>query len=259
MDVTDGGLTDGGPSDGSGLSVTVLGCCGSFPGSGGACSGYLVGDGTTRLWLDAGSGTMANLQRHVSLVDVDALVLSHEHPDHWQDLEGLVIALQHFVKRKGFPVYAPAGLREQTYHPSEPWIDWHAVTDGDRVDVGGLALTFSRTDHGPETLAVRVEGAGRAVGYSADTGPGWSLEALGAGLDLAFCEATIPISEEGKMQHLSARQAGASARAAGVRQLVLTHLWPTVDPEVSRAEGAEAFGDPVAVASTHARYQVAAR
>ncbi len=244
---------------GLGLGVTVLGCCGSFPGAGGACSGYLVDDGTTRLWLDAGSGTMANLQQHVSLEDVDALVLSHEHPDHWQDLEGLVIALQHFVGRRGFPVFAPAGLREQTYHPSEPWIAWNAVTDGDRVEVGTLALTFSRTDHGPETLAVRVDGAGAALGYSADTGPGWSLEALGPGLDLALCEATVPISEEGKMQHLSARQAGSSARAAGVRHLVLTHLWPTIEPESARSEGSEAFGAPVEVASTGARYQAAAR
>jgi len=239
-----------------GLSVTVLGCCGSFPGAGGACSGYLVDDGTTRVWLDAGSGTMANLQRHVSIDEVDALVLSHEHPDHWQDLEGLVIALKHVTGRTGFPVYAPAGLKARTYHPSEPWVAWHDVADGDRVEVGTLAMTFSRTDHGPETLAVRVDAGMGAIGYSADTGPGWSLEALGAGLDLALCEATVPISEEGRIQHLSARQAGSSARAAGVRHLVLTHLWPTLDPEVSRAEGAEAFGAPVEVASTGARYQV---
>ena len=166
-----------------------------------------------------------------------------------------MIALQHFVGRRGFPVFAPAGLRERTYHPSEPWIDWNAVTDGDRVDVGTMSLTFSRTDHGPETLAVRVDGGGRALGYSADTGPGWSLEALGPGLDLALCEATVPISEEGKMQHLSARQAGSSARAAGVRHLVLTHLWPTLEPESARSEGSEAFGAPVEVASTGARYQ----
>jgi ribonuclease BN (tRNA processing enzyme) len=240
-----------------GLRVTVLGCCGSFPGAGGACSGYLVDDGTTRLWLDAGSGTMANLQRHVALADVDALVLSHEHPDHWQDLEGLVIALQHHVNRRDFPVYAPAGLRARTYHPTEPWLAWHDVADGDRVGVGGLALTFSRTDHGPETLAVRVDGGSGSLGYSADTGPGWSLEALGAGLDLVLCEATVPLAEEGKMQHLSARQAGASARAAGVRHLVLTHLWPSLDPEQSRADGADAFGAAVDVASTGARYAVA--
>jgi ribonuclease BN (tRNA processing enzyme) len=240
------------------LSVTVLGCCGSFPGAGGACSGYLVDDGTTRLWLDAGSGTMANLQKHVSLDDVDALVLSHEHPDHWQDLEGLVIALKHVTGRTGFPVYAPAGLRGHTYHPTEPAIAWHDVTDGDRVEVGTLALSFSRTDHPPETLAVRVDAAGGgALAYSADTGPGWSLEALGSGIDLALCEATVPIAQEGRMQHLSARQAGASARAAGVRHLVLTHLWPMLDPEESRADGADAFGAPVEVASTGARFAVA--
>jgi ribonuclease BN (tRNA processing enzyme) len=241
----------------TGLGVTVLGCCGSFPGAGGACSGYLVDDGTTRVWLDAGSGTMANLQRHVALGDVDALVLSHEHPDHWQDLEGLVSALEHFVGRKGFPVYAPAGLRRRTYQPSGPWIAWHDTADGDRVDVGTFSLTFSRTDHGPETLAVRIDGeGGRSIGYSADTGPGWSLEALGAGLDLALCEATVPVAQEGRLQHLSARQAGSSARAAGARHLVLTHLWPSLDPEVSRAEGAEAFGAPADVASTGARYTV---
>jgi ribonuclease BN (tRNA processing enzyme) len=105
--------------------------------------------------------------------------------------------------------------------------------------------------------AVRIDGdGGRSIGYSADTGPGWSLEALGAGLDLALCEATVPMSQEGKLQHLSARQAGSSARAAGARHLVLTHLWPSLDPEVSQAEGAAAFGAPVDVASTGARYAV---
>ncbi len=239
-----------------GLSVTVLGCSGSYPGPGSACSGYLVGDGSTLVWLDAGSGTLANLQRHVRFEAVDAVVLSHEHPDHWSDLEGFQIVLQHAVHREGVPVYAPAGLRDHTYQDPEPSFAWHEVADGQRVTVGSLELSFSRTDHGPETLAVRVDGGGRSLGYSADTGPCWSLAALGTGLDLALCEATVPVEEEGKTQHLSGRQAGEAARAARAGRLLLTHLWPSVDPERSRRDAEEAFGGPVEVATENQRYEV---
>ena len=238
-----------------GLTLTVLGCSGSYAGSGSACSGYLVGDGRTLIWIDAGPGTLANLQRHVGFDAVDAVVLSHEHPDHWTDLEGYQIVLQHASPRQGVPVYAPAGLRDRTYQDPEPWFAWHEVADGQQVTVGSLELLFSRTDHGPETLAVRVDGAGRSIGYSADTGPCWSLAALGPSLDLALCEATVPIEQEGEMQHLSARQAGEAARAARAGRLLLTHLWPTVDPQESRRHGEEAFGGPVEMAALHETYQ----
>ena len=239
-----------------GLAVTVLGCSGSYPGPGGACSGYLVDDGSTRVWLDAGSGTLANLQRHSALDAVDAVVLSHEHPDHWADIEGYHTVLRFVTCRQGLPVYAPAGLRGRTYQDTEPWMAWHEVADGDRVAVGSLSMTFSRTDHGPETLAVRVDGGDRSLGYSADTGPGWSLSALGPGLDLALCEATVPGDDEGRLQHLSARQAGETAREAGVGRLLLTHLWPTLDVDRSRREGSEAFGAEVELAAVHARYEL---
>ena len=237
------------------LAVTVLGCSGSYPGPGGAASGYLVDDGTTRVWVDAGSGTLANLQRHVALDQLDAIVLSHEHPDHWSDLEGWNILLRYFLDRTAFPVYAPAGLQARTYDDM-PNVAWTDVADGDRTTIGTMAFTFSRTDHGPETLGTRIDAGGRSVGYSADTGPAWSLEALGGGLDLALCEATVPTDQEGKMQHLSARQAGEQAKAAGARRLVLTHIWPTLDRGRSGDDGEAAFGAPVEVAMVGARYEV---
>ncbi len=239
-----------------GLSVTVLGCSGSYPGPGGACSGYLVDDGTTRVWMDAGSGTMANLQRHIGFEDLDAIALSHEHPDHWNDLEGWAVVWKFRLQRSDFPVYAPAGLRGHTYKPDSDVFAWHDVAGGDTVRIGTLDFTFSKTDHDPNTLAMRVDAGGRSLGYSADTGPAWSLEALGPGLDLALCEATIPIEEENTMQHLSARQAGATARLAGAGRLVLTHLWSTLDPGLAQREASEAFGGPVHVATVGARYDV---
>lgn len=239
-----------------GLNLTVLGCSGSYPGPGGACSGYLLDDATTKVWVDAGPGTLANLQRHIGFEDLDAVVLSHEHPDHWSDLEGWQVVLRYRLKRRDFPVYAPAGLRGHTYDPESPAFTWHTVAGGDTVSVGTMQFTFSRTDHGPVTLAMRVDAGGRSLGYSADTGPAWSLEALGPGLDLVLCEATVPIEEEDTMQHLSARQAGVTAKAAGAGRLVLTHLWPSLDPGQTRARGAEGFGRPVEVAAAGARYEV---
>ena len=256
------------------MRLTVLGCCGTYAAPGGACSGYLVSTEGTTLWIDAGSGTLANLQRHVAPGDIDAVVLSHEHPDHWTDVEGFFYATRFAGRRsgpapsgdadsrqrpRGVPVYAPAGLRRRTYEDHAPHLAWNDVAEGDEVVVGRLRLRFSRTDHGPETLAVRVDGPGASLGYSADTGPGWSLEALGPGLDLALCEATFQRPQEGSARHLSARQAGASARDAGARRLVLTHVWPTMDRERTRAEGSEAYGGVADLAETNETYDVTLR
>ncbi|MBV9412957.1 MAG: MBL fold metallo-hydrolase [Acidimicrobiia bacterium] len=240
-----------------GLTLTVLGCSGTYAAPGGACSGYLVSDGSTTVWVDTGSGTLANLQRHRPLEGVDALVLSHEHPDHWTDLEGFFNVCRFVTGREGIPVYAPAGLRERTYNDDEsPYFEWREIKDGSHVGIGDMSFTFSRTDHGPETLAMRIDGAGRSLGYSADTGPKWSFEQLGPELDLALSEATFLQDDEGVAQHLSGRQAGESAKRAGAARLVLTHIWPTIDKERSRAEAADAYGGPVDLAETNEIYEV---
>lgn len=238
------------------LDLTVLGCSGSYPGPGMACSGYLVRGAGTTLWLDAGSGTMANLQRHVALGDVDAIVLTHEHPDHWGDVESYRVACAWGLGRSGVPVYAPAGLDGHLSTDPAPTFDWRVIAEGDEVTVGGLTLRFSRTMHPPETLAVRIDGDGRSLAYSADTGPGWSFSSLGEGIDLALCEATYVDSSVGSPIHLTAAAAGAMAAAAGVRSLLLTHLWPTVDPADSLAEASAAYGGPVDLARMNETYPV---
>jgi len=242
------------------LAVTVLGCDGTYAAPGGACSGYLVEGGGASVWLDAGPGTLANLQRHLDIDTLDAVVLTHPHPDHWVDVLPYHNVVRYLRPRTGVAVFSPPEVRRLAAEVNgklEPAFDWTEVHGGSSVDVGGLTLTFSRTDHPPETLAVRVDVSGAAsFGYSADTGPGWSLSELGPGLDLAFCEASLAPENERKVQHLTAAQAGTSARAAGVRHLVITHLQPGVDADRSRADAGAAFGLPVDVASVGQRYEV---
>jgi ribonuclease BN (tRNA processing enzyme) len=243
------------------MELTVLGCSGSYGApAGGACSGYLLRTAGAALWLDCGNGTLANLQRHAAIDDVTALVITHWHPDHCVDVYGLHILLMHGRQRTGFPVYAPAGLegRLGTLVDGD-WrgvFAWSAVGDGDAVTVADCGLRFSRTAHPPPTMAVEVTGDGKRLVYTADTGPDWSVEAFPPRADLVLSEATFQETDPGSGIHLTARQAGEAARAAGARRLMLTHLWPGLDPTASVVEGSEAFGREVLLAAPHQRTRI---
>jgi ribonuclease BN (tRNA processing enzyme) len=228
-----------------GLVLRVLGCDGSWTGPGGAGSGYLVNSGGTHLVVDLGPGSFATLQLHLDPALVAAVVLTHRHPDHWTDLHSLVTHARFALHRESIPVYAPADVPDRTGLAGSPVLDWHRVGHGGSARVGALDLSFHRTDHGVETLAVRIDGGGRRLGYSADSGPGWSLAELGTGLDLVLCEASYTVEHEGTADHMSGRQAGEQALRAGARRLVVTHRWPSIAASAVAAEAEAAFGGSV--------------
>ena len=91
------------------LKVTVLGCSGSYANAGGACTGFLIQSPQANVWLDAGPGTLANLQDHIRLSDLTAIVLSHEHADHWLELPVVYNAIRHYVLCEPIPVYGTIG------------------------------------------------------------------------------------------------------------------------------------------------------
>ncbi len=231
--------------DGDAFTLTVLGCDGSWPGPGGAGSGYLVRIGGTVLVLDAGPGTFAVLQTLLDPAEVDAVVITHHHSDHWTDLYSMDTQARFARRRSPLPVYAPARVTELAGPDRTPRLEWRPITGGDRVGIGEASCAFHRTDHVEETVAVRIDGGGRALGYSADSGPAWSLDGLGSGLDLLLCEATYTAEHEGTADHMSGSQAGAAARNAAAKRLVITHRWPTIDAGAVAKEAEAAFGGPV--------------
>ena len=250
----------GAASDVSAATLTVLGCDGGYPGPGGAASGYLVEAAGVVIWLDAGPGTFANLQLVTSPARVDAVVLSHEHPDHWSDVDSFAVWRREHSPGRPVAVYAPPGLKARAYFGEDEGLAWHEVEPSQRVALApsdgagkGVVCSFSATDHGPPTLAVRVDVQGRSadselpqsLGYSADTGPDWSPSELGTGIGLLLCEATYTRDHEGKARHLSGRQAGTMAAAARIGRLVLTHRRPSVTEGALAVEADEAFGRPV--------------
>jgi ribonuclease BN (tRNA processing enzyme) len=237
------------------LELTVLGCSGSYGAPpGGACSGYLVRAGDTTIWLDCGNGSFANLQQHARVEDIDAVVITHGHPDHCVDIYGLHVLYKYGLERDCLPVFAPEGVDKQLESLVGAWddtFDWHLIGDGDGTTIGDAQLRFSRTDHPPPTMATEIRHANRRLVYTSDTGPGWSPEVFSRGADLVLSEATYQHDDIRVPIHLSARQAGELASAAGAKQLMLTHLWPSLDPVASVLEASEAFGRAVVLAAPH--------
>jgi ribonuclease BN (tRNA processing enzyme) len=240
------------------MQLRVLGSSGTSPVAVNPGSGYLVSAGDTHVLLDAGPGVAMALMAVLAPEHIDAIFLSHRHPDHCSDIFAL---FHHFAygprpPAAPLPVYAPGGLAEAAagFVDAGPGDLWHDVFEWRPavgvVSLGAVGLRFGEASHSVPAACVRAEAGGRAVVYSGDSGPGGDLAALAEGADLLLCEATYQDDTNDDYPfHLSARQAGTIAAAAGVSALLLTHLRPTLDPERSVAEASESFSGDIGVAT----------
>src|SRR4029453_4970064 len=168
------------------LSLTVLGCSGTYPAPGGACSGYLVQAGGTTVAVDPGPGPAADPPAHFEPAALDAVVPTHEPPDHWPAPPVLRNAFRYVLDIRDVPVYGTAAterLATTLIEELDPTLVWHTLGPGEPVEIGGLRFRFGLPDHPVETLAVRAEAGGRTLLYSADTGPAWDPGDLGRDVD----------------------------------------------------------------------------
>ncbi len=243
------------------MRLTVLGCDGGWPAPGGATSGYLLSHDGFDVLLDAGTGTLASLLRRLDVLDVDAVVLSHEHPDHFVDVFGYFVGRFFHPERPAarVPLFLPEGMvskltaiQANLTEVLEP----HELRPGDRFDVGPFEVRVARMDHPPPTLGYRFEAGRRSLAYSADTGPTDELVELARDADVLLAEATWGRAQESTGVHLSGAQAGDHAKRAGVERLVATHLWPTYDRDAIVEEAVEAFAGDVVRATRDLEVEV---
>lgn len=252
------------------LSLRVLGCAGGYPGAGSPCSGYLLEAAGRRIWVDAGGGTLAELQRHCTLADLDAVWISHLHPDHCTDLPLAfhVLAFSGLQRSQPLPVLGPAGwaqcMEAFVARPGAMGRVFEVVelTDGAEVAFGELRLEAIATVHGIETYGLRATLAGRTLAYTADTGPCQALGRLAERSDLLVCEAFLSpggpfeVSADTNAISLTPEQAGQFAAAGGARRLVLTHLPPGADQTQARRQAAASFGGEVEIAVQGGRFEL---
>ncbi|MGK5529415.1 MBL fold metallo-hydrolase [Streptomyces sp. URMC 129] len=251
------------------MKLTVVGCSGSFPSADSACSSYLIEAEGYRLLLDMGNGALGELQKYCGLYDIDAIAISHLHPDHCIDMCGYFVA--RYYRHEGgrcdaLPVYGPRGTERRltTAYADTPSdqsmsevFDFRTLTSGATYRLGPLTVTARQVTHPVETFGFRVEYGGRSFAYSGDSGHSDALSELAHGVDLFLCEASFTHGKEDLPEvHINGREAGEYARDAGAERLVLTHIPPWTDAQVNLCDAKAVFGGPVELARPGAVYEV---
>ena len=258
----------------------MLGKSPSWQDAGGACSGYLVQADGTNLLVDCGNGVFGKLREQIDYVDLDAAVISHLHADHWLDLVPYSYALTYAPKQQPVPVHtwpgtdsparprliAPPGSIKTFRQVVGAWGNEDLIENafeiqeyaaGDTPAVGPIEISFHPVPHFIDTFAISVRcGDGRAV-FGADSRPGDELIEIARDADLLVVEATLPRPERtGVRGHMTPEEAGAHAKQAGVKRVVITHISEDLGEEWAREEAERGFGGPVEVARGGAQYEV---
>jgi ribonuclease BN (tRNA processing enzyme) len=242
---------------------SVVGAGAILPRVGYGCSGYVLrpAEGAPVTLFDCGPGTIRNLPAlGVSLGEVRRVVLSHFHPDHCLDVFALAFA--RYVPGFDAPpmeLIGPRGLSAWLARGAEAlgrWVEFQdtrivEVEPADEVqefELADLRLRHVHTRHTDTSLAWRAELAdGASVTYSGDSGETAALIELARECDLFACECSFP-EEEAVPNHLTPAGAGRLARAAAVRRLLLTHFYPSQDPDRARHEAGQVFDGPIETA-----------
>lgn len=251
------------------MKLTILGMSPSFPNPGGASSGYLFQSGSTNLLVDCGHGVGGVLEAAMDPRDLQGIVISHMHPDHFFDLVPLTYAFRFaFTGAPPVPLFLPPGgkdllqlLQSVLHLPDDFFTQRFRVAEyqpASALSVGVVVIQFAPTKHYIDAFAMRLSAPqDGSIVYSSDTGWAPEVIALARGADLGLIEATsleYPDGEEFH-GHLTAELAGKLASEAEIGQLVLTHFWKPLGNELLAA-ARKTFDGPVELAGPGRQFEV---
>ncbi len=253
------------------MQLTVLGSGTVVVDPAHVCASYYVEAGGARLLLDCGPGAVHSMARHgVDWARLTHIALTHFHTDHLGDLPFLFFALRYGLappRTEPLTVYGPAGTMARLRAMAEAFGSYvlhpgvrltvHELGSGHEAEpLPGVRLAAHKTRHTDESLAYAVEGDGKRLAYTGDTGPDPDLAAWLSGTDTLVAECSLPEPLRFD-QHLSPAWLAELARTARPGRLLVTHVYPQLDraavPGLIRAAGWEG---PVFLADDGSRWSI---
>lgn len=246
------------------MKITVLGTSGAYAEAGRACSGYLIQSNSANIWVDMGPGTLSNIQKVIKLTELDALLISHMHPDHYLDIYGLRYFLEYDQKSAlRLKIFGPRGLKDkiisiqpESLSTFESLFDFKEINSGENFEIGDILVSSFKAVHPLDTLMYSFMADDKKIFYTADTGMFENLINFMRDSDLLLCEATYLRKEAPSNVHLRTTEIAEMANTAGIKKVILSHFWPGTDRIKSKSEVKEFYNGSVIVAEENMRIEV---
>src|SRR6202790_2964472 len=227
-------------SNGAPITVTLLGTGDASASYGRSQAGYLIdAPGAGRLLMEAGPGLLPALKgNRIPTDSFDLLLISHLHGDHFGGLPFLILEYMWETHRKKvLTIAGPAKLEERTWQLMRTMfphfeldkikhkLKFVVLEPGRSARLGKFKVSAIRSPHTkPDiSLSLRIDGGGKAIVFSGDSGWNDELVELADGADLFLCECTYYESAHLKF-HLNYPLLAANREKFKVRRMVLTHL-----------------------------------
>jgi ribonuclease BN (tRNA processing enzyme) len=233
-------------------SLTVLGSCGAWPEPGRACAGFLLEYDGFKVVLDLGYAALPQLLKHCPEGAVDAVVVTHQHPDHCVDVSALA-RVRYYLAREAppIPLLCPPGVVD-VLRAVEPRPDPTTVFEvrdlAAAEEIGPFRLETALLPHYVTNLGVRLSAPGVTIAYTGDSGPSPDLQALAKDADLYISDATLQGASPATTPRYVMTATEAAVGAAGAKRLLLTHFWPGSDRALSVSEAQRVFAGEVIAA-----------
>ena len=213
--------------------------CGDALGSGGrANTCFHVTGAEVNFLIDCGASSLPALKRQgIVCNDIDLILITHFHGDHFGGLPFLLLDAQFTRRTRPLTIAGPQGIETRLVEVMEALFE-HSSKIKQRFDLSVIALkpeethTFGEVnvtpfavvhgESGGPFLAYRIEAEGRVIAYSADTEWTDSLITTGRGADLFIAEAYY--YDKVVKNHLSLKTLEAHLDEIKPKRLVLTHM-----------------------------------
>ncbi|TWT04327.1 MBL fold metallo-hydrolase [Planococcus sp. CPCC 101016] len=212
------------------MKIIPIGVWGGYPNKNEATSAFLIEQDGFRCLVDCGSGVLAAVQNYTELRDLDAVIISHYHPDHIADIGVLQHAAMVGMQLKEWDTpllfYAhdkdPDEFKKLFY---KGVTEGRAIQESETLNLGPWQVSFCETIHPVYCLAMKFTANGRTAVFTADTSWKEELVSFSENADLVIAESNLYEKYLGIIQgHMSGSQAGELAERSNAKRLLLTHL-----------------------------------